>query len=246
MPCLNEVCYFLPCPVTLVGMRTALQMYIPKLSKAGASIPVNRKISVGLRASSPQTPSMIAQWCWKETPHMMHNHSAASIVGDPSLCWIKYDDEANTKLAHAYRKKGGLGIVSPLTGYKVDLEKMVQTKLATGFQRDVQRVLGSSGATTPVPPSPPPKEIDLDEGYKGDSVPEDLTLEPQMVFVEGDVLQISKQRQDGWAFGTKVRLSRLCLLILLVIYSVVIFQTHTVDSVQFDSCITLMRLLHDN
>jgi hypothetical protein len=34
-----------------------------------------------------------------------------------------------------------------------------------------------------------------------------LRSEPQMVLVEGDIIQISKQRDDGWAFGTKVKQS---------------------------------------
>ena len=192
-------------------MRTALQIYLPKFPEPGeeSSPRVSRKISIGL-PTSPTPPAQKVQWCWKETSHLMHNHASSSIVGDPSLCWIKYDEQANAKLESAYQKKGGLGVVAPLTGYNVDFEKMIQTKLATGFQRDVQRIIVvDKGGTTPPPPqvSTPPKEIDLDkDGYNGEPIPIELRAEPQMVFVEGDVVQISKQRQDGWAFGTKVRM----------------------------------------
>ena len=31
-----------------------------------------------------------------------------------------------------------------------------------------------------------------------------LLGEPQVVLVTGDVIQISTQREDGWAFGSKV------------------------------------------
>jgi hypothetical protein len=75
---------------------------------------------------------------------------------------------------------------------------MVQTKPATGFQRDVQRLVESA------PTVQPDREIDLSDAQVGEGLPAELLGEPQMVLVTGDVIQISKQRPDGWAFGTKV------------------------------------------
>ena len=49
------------------------------------------------------------------------------------------------------------------------------------------------------------KEVDLNEVNMVSAIPEEVASEPQMVLVKGDVIQISSQRQDGWAFGTKVR-----------------------------------------
>jgi len=48
------------------------------------------------------------------------------------------------------------------------------------------------------------KEVDLGKVRKGETLPADLVGEPQMVLIEGDVVQISAQRDDGWTFGTKL------------------------------------------
>ena len=45
----------------------------------------------------------------------------------------------------------------------------------------------------------------MDDAVVGVLLPEEIYDEPQMALVTGDVIQISSQRQDGWAFGTKVR-----------------------------------------
>ena len=51
----------------------------------------------------------------------------------------------------------------------------------------------------------PPPKVDLTDAAIADELPDDLSDEPQMVLVEGDVIQISKQRPDGWAFGSKLQ-----------------------------------------
>jgi len=82
---------------------------------------------------------------------------------------------------------------SPLPGYIVDFSAMIQTKVVTGFQREVQRFVQQESF---------PPDIDLKDVQFGDELPVDLEGEPQMVLVTGDVIQIAKQRADGWAFGT--------------------------------------------
>ena len=37
-----------------------------------------------------------------------------------------------------------------------------------------------------------------------EGLPKDLAGEPQMVMVKGDIIQVSKLRDDGWAFGSKM------------------------------------------
>jgi hypothetical protein len=48
------------------------------------------------------------------------------------------------------------------------------------------------------------EKMDLTKAKFAEPLPSDLFGEPQMVLVTGDVIQISSQREDGWAFGTKV------------------------------------------
>ncbi|CAJ1959374.1 unnamed protein product [Cylindrotheca closterium] len=85
-------------------------------------------------------------WCWKETQGQMGKHSSSAIYGNPSECWIKYDDTANSILESAYQAQGNNGETSPSKGYMVNFTTMKQTKIATGFQREVQRVDATNDA----------------------------------------------------------------------------------------------------
>ena len=89
-----------------------------------------------------------------------------------------------------------------MTGYVVDFSSMTQTKLATGFRRNVQRLVQKVD-----PEEAAHHKLDLEEAQLGAHLPEDLGNEPQMILVVGDIVQISKQRPDGWAFGSKVCMS---------------------------------------
>lgn len=176
---------------SVVGMRIATKEYLPAPS-LGCEMPKNM---TGRLLISPSTPNIT--WCWRETDHMMSKHSAEEVYGDPSDCWIKYGRDVNGRMEAAYIEQGKKGIFSPLKEYVVDFESLIQTKTTTGFQRDVQRVVeGTETQDADV------KGVDLDAAQVGSRLPEDLSLEPQMVLVTGDIVQISSQRNDGWAFGT--------------------------------------------
>jgi hypothetical protein len=183
---------------SVVGMRSAIREYIPRVildASMEMTTPFTGKLEV-----RPAPPKV--QWCWRETDAYMSNHDVEKIVGDPADCWIKYDEESNANLEAAYQEQGGAGTFSPLPGYVVDFGDLIQTKVATGFQREVNRLVeDAAGAQLSEH-----KEIDLDNAQIGDPLPDELRGEPQMVLVTGDVVQISTQRQDGWAFGTKVRI----------------------------------------
>ena len=172
---------------SVVGMRTAETTYIPSVD-------------------SGKTPnaSLLTQkqWCWQETSHLMKKHDAESIAGDPADCWIKYDSDVNSKLETSFQEQGKKGTFSPIPGYIVDFEAMTQTKQATGFVRSVQRLVESSSLQGNAKPG---DATDSAQVTIGETLPEDLKKEPQIVLVPGDVIQISKQRSDGkWAFGTKL------------------------------------------
>jgi hypothetical protein len=179
---------------SVVGMRAATTDYIPTLLSVGAERPqFNGALMV--------QPADNIQWCWQESSQMMVKHTTDVIVGNPVDCWVKYDEDSHTNLEAAFQEQGGKGKFEPMAGYVVDFGKMVQTKTGTGFQRDVQRLVEQQNEKDSAA-----KVIDLSGIQTGDVLPSDISEEPQMVMVKGDIVQISKQRPDGWAFGTKVRL----------------------------------------
>jgi ABC-type branched-subunit amino acid transport system substrate-binding protein len=180
---------------SVVGMRAATTDYIPTLLlSVGAERPqFNGALTV--------QPADNIQWCWQETSQVMEKHTTNVIVGNPAECWVKYDEDSHTNLEAAFQEQGGKGKFEPMAGYVVDFGTMVQTKTATGFQRNVQRLVEHQNEKDSAE-----KVIDLSGVQTGDVLPSDISEEPQMVMVKGDIVQISKQRPDGWAFGTKVRL----------------------------------------
>ena len=180
---------------SVVGMRTAECMYIPRVERREKDV---EKALDG--TSAKPTPLETPVWMWQETAQCMDNHDTTNVYGDPKDCWILYDAESAKALEegfHCGARNVSLGV------YSVNIREMEQTKTSTGFKRKVQRVLEAM-------PSDPEKEIDLENVQVGEELPSDLNGEARIVLVEGDVVQISQQRRDGWAFGTKVSLPRSC------------------------------------
>lgn len=173
---------------SIVGMRAAECTYIPRVKK---------DIEQAIAPDKP-TKEKTIRWMWQETPGYMENHDASDVYGSPEDCWVLYNPESTEKLEKAYQR--GKQAVSPLDGYSVNLQKMAQIKLATGFERHVQRVVEGGESIDLLKEH----DIDLSDVKVGDEIPGDLSGEPRMVLVGGDLVQISQQRDDGWAFGTKV------------------------------------------
>ena len=180
---------------SVVGMRAAERKYIPQVSKKQKDIEEGTDTTENSGAISV-APTKSPLWMWEETDICMDRHDDSVVYGDRKDCWIKYNEESNKKLEDAYQS--GKKKVSPLPGYMVHFPKMEQVKESTGFTRKVQRVVVEEESAQP-------QQIDLSEIQFGNNLPDDLKDEPQMILVEGDVIQISKERDDGWAFGTKVR-----------------------------------------
>ena len=80
-------------------------------------------------------------WCWKETPHLVSSHKATDIVSYPKDGWIKYGTGANNKLEAAFQAQGGTGTCDPQVGYRVDFNTMQQSKISSGYERQVQRLV---------------------------------------------------------------------------------------------------------
>ena len=181
---------------SIAGMRVAVCEFVPCPSSVQTSGRALSKTS-SLRVSMAKEPPNVV-WCWQETSHMMSRHCNATVYGDPKDCWILYDSKCTTMLEQAYQKAPS-SECHPLPGYVVDIGTMTQTKQATGFQRKVQRVvLNQSTMQT--------KDVDLSSAHFSDGLPQEIFGEPQVVLIKNDMIQISKRRDDGWSFGTKVRL----------------------------------------
>lgn len=77
---------------------------------------------------------------------------------------------------------------------------MEQVNQSTGFRRAVRRIVDvghdSRGAMT--------TDIDFSTARFGTQLPEEIIKEPQMLLLPGDIIQVSKSRPDGLAFGNKV------------------------------------------
>lgn len=167
---------------SVVDMCTAEQQYVPK-------IPDN--------SNGITQPSTRIQWCWKETEGYAKNWGGEMIEGDPNDCWIKYDQSANAILESAYTEQNSAGHCMPVTGYTVDFSLMIQTKDKTGFERVIKRVVDGTSQ----------QAMDLSTVQVASNLPDDIRFkEPQMILVPGDIVQISKKRNDNWAYGSKLHL----------------------------------------
>ena len=192
-------------------MRTALTEYIPLIGERkeqpAAAVAVDQQEKA---PKAPKTP--VIQWYWEETPTAMHRHDPSALL-DPNECWVKYSDECSQQIEASFQQNPQ-GSCKLLHGYKVKFGTMQQTKKATGFKRAIKRVVIDSYIELDSDIEQPassdsieikPVEVDLSTVCYGEELPNDLQGEPQVVLVKGDVMQISKQREDGWVFGTKVR-----------------------------------------
>ena len=180
---------------SVVDMCVAESQYVPK---AAGWRPINGTGSTQGAAG--------VRWCWRETPSQMyrwkHGDDAERIEGDAADCWIRYDAASNSALELTYHKQGKTGLcVLGRSGYTVDFRTMVQTKDETGFERKVKRVEGGGGD----PPSAY-DFTDIADPSDAKPYPREIGNEPQMVLVPGDIVQISKKRNDGWAYGSKLHL----------------------------------------
>lgn len=184
---------------SIVGMRASMGRYIPKSRNNGVDL------EQGVTTTKRKMPMEKVLWMWKETPQCMHQHAPQNVYGDLANCWILYDAPSSKALEEAHQNRETR--VSPLPGYVVNLRKMLQIKTETGFEREVQRIVDTSGSLPDTDGTDDSDNTtDLCDVVVGDDLPMDLEAEePCMVLCEGDIIQISKQRNDGWAFGTKVR-----------------------------------------
>lgn len=171
---------------SVVDMCTAEEQYVPKITN-------DARMSMSKAAQARS-----ARWCWRETEGFMGNWGHEEIEGNPSDRWVRYDDSSNQALELAYEEQGRVGQCTPIPGYVVDFSTMIQTKATTNFQREVKRVEVFASEET---------ALDLSNIVVAKGRPSDIAKEePHMVLVPGDIVQITKKRTDGWAYGSKLHL----------------------------------------
>ena len=165
---------------SVVDMCTAEEQYVPKMADADNANGIEQAV-----------PS--ARWCWRETDGYMKQWDDEMIEGNSSDCWIKYDVHSTNVLELAYQAQDNAGQCIPMRGYTVDFGTMAQTKDKTKFQREVKRIESLMKI-----------QDDLSKIHVGKERPKEIAKEPQMILVPGDIVQISKKRDDGWAYGSKL------------------------------------------
>ena len=143
-------------------------------------------------------PAAPAKWYWEESVARLTAHA---VVKPPH--WIPYDDQTSAQLeaARAKASVGGSPVVPLSAAYHANVLEMKQTNVRTGFSRALLRDappppkssswFGGSRDAAAAPPPPLPADIDADERIC-------------LVCDVGAILQLAKQRDDGWAFGSVV------------------------------------------
>ncbi|KAH8058949.1 platelet-activating factor acetyltransferase [Aureococcus anophagefferens] len=135
-------------------------------------------------------PAGPAQWYWEESPQRIQNHANVK----PPF-WVPYDasDTKRLEAAYAARKKE----LWMNDVYVVDFRAMTQTNTRSGFGRNVLR---------DQPKRQPAKQrSSRDVAVSAAERPGDIACdEPCLILEEGAVIQIAKQRDDGWAYGSIV------------------------------------------
>ena len=102
---------------------------------------------IGIQGASSTNPTLVegsnsydpsAIWCWKETPGRMSSHDPSEVLGDGSDCWIKYKSSTTQELESVYTA-GGADVLDLGNGYSVNFKTMKQTKISSGYERDIKR-----------------------------------------------------------------------------------------------------------
>ena len=128
-----------------------------------------------------------ARWYWEESPARLAYHP---VVKPPH--WIPYEDAASARLEKAFVARQGK--IQLTAAYEADVQRMIQTNLRTGFSRNMLR------DAPPVVPVARPASRDVEQGADR---PSDIDAdEPCMVLHVGSIVQIARERDDGWAFGS--------------------------------------------
>lgn len=143
----------------------------------------------------------------------MHKWIDSKIEGNRKDCWIKYDVNASAYIEEMYDRQGGSGTYNFNPDYTLDFGSMTQIKNKTDFRRRLKRVVETQQqlqqqpeqASNTLTAAAPPAAFDHSTiSAFAKSPPVEIAKEPQIILILGDMVQISKKRKDGWAYGSKL------------------------------------------
>ena len=130
-------------------------------------------------------PPGTARWYWQESAPRLHTHAN---LKPPH--WVPYDASTSAALEESFQKGWETILIGTAPRqYKIYPRRMKQVNEATGFERELLREATAARQAADVESGAPrPPDVDPDE--------------PCMVLRVGSIVQIARQREDGWAFGS--------------------------------------------
>jgi len=194
---------------SVVDMCASEEQYVPK--PYASSLALWHTENTGIGSVAPLPPPLATQprirWCWKENDGFMHKWSDDEIEGNRADRWIKYDVHLSARIEDICNQQDASGTCKLSPDYTINFTTGRQTNNKTNFQREVKRVVGDLQPDRAGARATAPGACDFPvTGRFGGSPPPAIAKEPQMVLVPGDIVQISKKRTDGWAYGSKLHL----------------------------------------
>ena len=164
----------------IVGFKVCIKDHVPAAHSTGAA---------AVDASQRGT------WYWQEEVHRMGSHAAAS-TKPPH--WVAFAPDVQEQLERALSTAGTVAAAH----YHIDTGKMEQMNMRTQFKRPVLRDTSEAGATraatmkqkgrVPLP------------GADTQTRPEELWDQDGLLLRKDSIVQVSKQREDGWIYGSVV------------------------------------------
>ena len=166
----------------VVGFKVCIRDYVP----AGHSTQQD-----AVDVSSPGT------WYWQEEVHKMGQHPP-HLTKQPN--WVAFPPETQNQLEQAL----GSGAVVPYVvtlpnggqlQYEIDAGKKEQKNMKTGYKRPVLRDTSAEGQAHGATLK---RKVQAPPGGWGEARPEELWDQDALLLRKDSIVQVSKQRDDGW------------------------------------------------
>ena len=163
----------------IVGFKVCIKDHVPAAHSTGAA---------AVDASQRGT------WYWQEEAHRMGSHAAAA-TKPPH--WVAFAPDVQEQLEQALSTAGTVAAAH----YRIDTGKVEQMNMRTQFKRPVLRDTSEAGAiraaTIKQKGRAPP-------GADMQTRPEELWDQDGLLLRKDSIVQVSKQREDGWIYGSVV------------------------------------------
>ena len=163
----------------VVGFKVCVRDYVPA---------VHSTQQAAVDVSSPGT------WYWQEEAHRMGQHPP-HLTKQPN--WVAFESEIQNQLEQAL----GSGGTVQHRHYAIDTGRNEQTNTRTGFKRPGLRDTSAEGQAHGETLK---RKIQMPPGGWGEARPEELWDQDALLLRKDSIVQVSKQRDDGWIYGSVV------------------------------------------